>query len=66
MDKNSPQTVGYLRVSTIDQDIDKNRADMLHLANEKNMGKVRFVEEKVSGKTSWKKTKTCRCHGWTG
>ena len=57
MDKNSPQTVGYLRVSTIDQDIDKNRADILHLANEKNMGKVRFVEEKVSGKISWKKRK---------
>lgn len=57
MDKNFSQTVGYLRVSTIDQDIDKNRADILHLANEKNMGKVRFVEEKVSGKISWKKRK---------
>lgn len=52
-----PRTVGYLRVSTIDQDIDKNKADILHLANEKNMGKVHFVEEKASGKLSWKKRK---------
>lgn len=57
MVKKSPQTVGYLRVSTIDQDIDKNKADILHLANEKNLGKVRFIEEKVSGKLSWKKRK---------
>ena len=47
----------YLRVSSIYQDIDKNKSDILHLANEKNLGKVRFVEEKVSGKLSWKKRK---------
>lgn len=57
MAKNSTQTIGYLRVSTIDQDIAKNKADILHLANEKNLGKVHFVEETVSGRVSWHKRK---------
>ncbi|NNM59908.1 MAG: recombinase family protein [Legionellales bacterium] len=55
--KKSPQTIAYLRVSTIDQDIDKNKADILHLANNLSLGKVLFVEEKVSGKISWRKRK---------
>jgi DNA invertase Pin-like site-specific DNA recombinase len=50
-------TIGYLRVSTIDQDIEKNKAAILHLANEKDLGKVNFIEEKVSGKTSWRDRK---------
>lgn len=50
-------TIAYLRVSTIDQDLDKNRASILHLANEKSLGQVQFVEEKVSGKISWRKRK---------
>jgi DNA invertase Pin-like site-specific DNA recombinase len=49
------KTIGYLRVSTIDQDIEKNKADILKLANERDLGKVHFVEEKVSGKTPWRK-----------
>lgn len=57
MDKKSSKTIAYLRVSTIDQDIEKNKADILRLANEKNLGKVHFVEEKVSGKTPWRKRK---------
>jgi len=57
MSKKSVRTIGYLRVSTIDQDIEKNKAAILHLANDKNLGKVSFVEEKVSGKLSWKKRK---------
>jgi len=52
-----PKTVAYLRVSTIDQDIEKNKNDILHLANDKDLGKVKFVEEKVSGRVSWKKRK---------
>jgi DNA invertase Pin-like site-specific DNA recombinase len=48
------KTVGYLRVSTFSQDLKKNKADILHLANEKNLGKVHFVEEVISGKVSWK------------
>jgi DNA invertase Pin-like site-specific DNA recombinase len=50
-------TIAYLRVSTTDQDIEKNKADILHLANDKNLGQVKFVEEKVSGTVSWKKRK---------
>ena len=49
------KTIGYLRVSTIDQNVEKNKADILKLANDKELGKVFFTEEKVSGKVSWKK-----------
>ncbi|MEO8855148.1 MAG: recombinase family protein [Ginsengibacter sp.] len=52
-----PRTIAYLRVSTIDQNLEKNKADILHLANEKNLGRVEFVEEKISGKVSWRKRK---------
>jgi len=52
-----PQTVGYLRVSTLDQDLEKNKADILHLANSKALGQVHFVEEKTSGRISWRKRK---------
>lgn len=50
-----PKTIAYLRVSTDDQDIEKNKFDILHLANEKGLGKVEWVEETVSGRVSWKK-----------
>lgn len=52
-----PKTIGYLRVSTIDQDLEKNKGDILRLANNKDLGKVVFVEEKVSGKVPWRKRK---------
>lgn len=55
--RTKPQTIAYLRVSTIDQDLDKNRAAILELANSKHLGHVKFVEEKVSGKVSWRKRK---------
>ena len=56
--KKPPKTVAYLRVSTIDQDLDKNKADILKLANDRNFGKVKFIEEKASGyKTGWKDRK---------
>ena len=51
------KTIAYLRVSTSDQDLEKNKAAILHLANEQNLGKVDFVEETVSGKVSWRKRK---------
>ena len=57
MKSKSFRTIAYLRVSTIDQDIEKNKASILHLANNKDLGKVYFVEEKVSGKTPWRKRK---------
>jgi len=50
-----PQTIGYLRVSTTEQDLEKNRHAILELANEKGLGKVQWVEEKVSTRVSWHK-----------
>lgn len=49
------QTIAYLRVSTTDQDLEKNKYDILQLANEKGLGQVAWVEETVSGRVSWKK-----------
>ena len=56
-EKSPAKAVGYLRVSTGDQELDKNKADILRLANDLDLGKVRFVEEKISGKISWRKRK---------
>ena len=55
--KKDLKTIGYLRVSTIDQDTEKNKAEILSLANDKKFGHVKFIEEKVSGKKSWKERK---------
>lgn len=55
--KKRPETIAYLRVSTNDQDLEKNKADILKLANDRDMGKVHWVEEKASGRVSWKKRK---------
>ena len=49
------RTIAYLRVSTTEQDIEKNKADILHLANNKDLGKVEWVEELASGRISWRK-----------
>jgi DNA invertase Pin-like site-specific DNA recombinase len=49
------QTFAYLRVSKLDQDLEKNKADILKLANDTHLGHVQFIEEKVSGKISWRK-----------
>lgn len=46
-----------MRVSTFSQELDKNKADILALANNFDLGKVNFVEEIVSGKVSWRKRK---------
>ena len=55
--KTPSKTVAYLRVSTVDQDIEKNKSAILALANEKDLGKVHFVEETISGKISWRNRK---------
>jgi DNA invertase Pin-like site-specific DNA recombinase len=34
------QVIGYLRVSTADQDVSKNKAAILAFANDKGIGKV--------------------------
>ncbi len=51
------KTVGYLRVSTAEQDLEKNKMEILTLANDKDFGKVEWVEERVSGTKSWKERK---------
>lgn len=51
------RVVGYLRVSTVDQDTNKNEAAVLKFANAHGFGKVEFVSEKVSGTTSWRNRK---------
>ncbi len=55
MADSTSRTIGYLRVSKEDQDLDKNRADILALANREDLGRVEFVEEKASGKIAWRK-----------
>lgn len=49
------QTFAYLRVSKLDQDLEKNKLDILKLANNAHLGHVSFIEEKISGKVSWRK-----------
>jgi DNA invertase Pin-like site-specific DNA recombinase len=46
-------TTAYLRVSTDAQDLEKNKAEILAFANDRNLGQVHWVEETVSGKVSW-------------
>lgn len=47
------KTIAYLRVSTQDQDLEKNKTDLLMLAHKYDLGKVEFVEEAVS-KKQWR------------
>jgi len=49
------KVIGYLRVSTMKQDLEKNKMDILKYVNDNQLGNVRFVEEVVSGKVSWKR-----------
>lgn len=48
------KTIGYLRVSSDNQDLEKNKAEILRFANQKNLGQVIWVEEIVSGRVSWR------------
>ncbi|AEB07949.1 recombinase family protein [Desulfobacca acetoxidans] len=50
-----PKVIGYLRVSTQDQDLEKNKAEILAFANERKLGPVEWLEEKVSGVKTWRK-----------
>ena len=54
MTRRYPRTIAYLRVSTSDQDVDKNKAAILLLAHRKELGHVHFVEETVSGRVPWR------------
>ena len=57
MARRRPRTIAYLRVSTSDQDVEKNKADILLLAHRKDLGRVHFVEETVSGRVPWRHRK---------
>ena len=41
-------------MSTDSQDLEKNKAEILMFAHDKKLGHVEFVQEKVSGKKSWR------------
>ena len=60
------KVVGYLRVSTMSQDIEKNKMDILTYANDHKLGNVDFVEEVVSGKVSWKRRRVKEIIDWLG
>lgn len=47
-------TYAYLRVSTLEQNTEKNKLDVLKFANTKKLGNVDFVEEQISGKANFK------------
>ena len=47
-------TYAYLRVSTIDQDTEKNKLEILRFANDNKLGNIQFVEEQISGKSNIK------------
>ncbi len=48
-------TIGCLGASTADQDLEKNKLAILQLANDKALGRVRFVEETVTSRVPWRK-----------
>lgn len=50
-------TIAFLRVSTVLQDTEKNKVDILQFANNMKLGNVEFVEEHISGKIDYKKRK---------
>ncbi len=50
-------TYCYLRVSTAEQNTDKNKNDVLQFANNKKLGNVEFIEENISGKSNYKMRK---------
>lgn len=47
-------TYAYLRVSTREQNTDKNKLEVLKFANDKKLGSIEFVEEQISGKSNFK------------
>lgn len=50
-------TKAFLRVSTLLQDTEKNKIDILQFANRMKLGNVEFTEEHASGKISYKERK---------
>lgn len=50
-------TKGFIRVSTLDQDTEKNKFDILQFANTHKLGNVEFIEEHCSGRINYKERK---------
>lgn len=50
-------THAFIRVSTVLQDTEKNKLDILEFANRMKLGNVEFTEEHISGKINYKKRK---------
>lgn len=50
-------TFAYLRVSTLEQNTDKNKLDILKFAQDNNLGGVEFIEEQISGKSNFRDRK---------
>ena len=44
----------YLRVSTVLQDTDKNKLEILKFANSHKLGNVEFIEEHITSKKHYK------------
>lgn len=49
------RTIGYLRVSSLSQDIEKNKAEILSFANDKKLVPIEWRAETVSGTVDWRK-----------
>jgi DNA invertase Pin-like site-specific DNA recombinase len=48
------RVVGYLRVSTTDQDLENCRSQILHFANDRRLVPVEWVTETISGTIDWR------------
>lgn len=48
------KTIAYVRVSTNKQDVENQRLEILKLANDLNLGRVKMVDEVISGRKSWR------------
>src|SRR5208337_5270006 len=57
--KQGAKVVGYLRVSTTDQDVEKNKKDIRSWCSSERLGKIEWVTEKISawGNKDWRKRK---------
>ena len=50
-------TKAFIRVSTLLQDTEKNKIDILQFANRMKLGNVEFTEEHCSGRINYKERK---------
>jgi len=56
----TPRTVAYLRVSTQDQDVEKNKADILMLANCRDLAKSILSKKRSRVRVSWRQRQIAR------